>query len=67
MTASFDGPLVPQAFCPRTRTKYVPRPTPVATNAGLELPKSLTRMSVPPELDPASMTYDVGDPVEAVH
>ena len=57
---------MPQAFRPRIRTKYVPRPTFVATRVVAALPVSLsTTRFVLPENDPASSTYDRGDPADA--
>ena len=67
ISTSFDGVLVPHEFCPRSRTKYVPLPTSVASRLVTVVPVSLTTIFVPPENDPASMTYEVGEPAEAFH
>src|SRR5262249_29710476 len=63
---SFDTPLTPQALRPRTRTKYEPGPTLVATKRFEALPVSITVTSAPPGFDPASSTYDAA-PAVASH
>ena len=65
MATSLEELLVPQALRARTRTKYVPLPTPVATNPVAVVPVSLTRRFAWPGNDPASMMYEVGEPLEA--
>src|SRR5262252_5810539 len=64
---SFEGPLVPHAFLPFTRMKYVPLPTPTATSDVAALPVSkLARFAAPLE-EPASTTYELVGPAPAVH
>ena len=55
-----DGALVPLALRARTRTKYVPAPTPVAVSAGVDEPVSELARLARPLADPASSTYDTG-------
>jgi hypothetical protein len=45
---SFDVPPVPHVFFARTRTKYVPAPTPFAVSCVAALPVSLTTKSLRP-------------------
>jgi hypothetical protein len=61
---SFDGALVPHAFRPRSRTKYVPGAALAVKDVNV-VPVSATTIFVPPEKLPASTTYDVGNPAEA--
>src|SRR6476660_9085326 len=67
MVISFEGPLAPHALRARTRTKYVPAPTPVAIIDVDRLPVSLCAASVAPGREPASITYDVGLPAAPIH
>ena len=52
-TTSFDAALVPLAFDARTRTKYVPAPTPPAEKMVAAFPVLKFARSASPELDPA--------------
>ena len=66
MTTSFDAPLLaPQAFFARTRTKYVPDPTPVAVYDVAGLCVSKFARFAAPGADPASITYDALPPLGA--
>ena len=53
---SFDDPLVPLGVRARTRMKYVPAGTSVATRNGVELPVSADARSLRPLAEPTSRT-----------
>lgn len=59
---SFEGMLTPHAFLALTRTKKLPRPTPVARNVVDVLAVSKFPRSDEPADEPASSTYEVGRP-----
>src|SRR6266850_4467486 len=66
-TVSLDGAVTPQAFLPRTRTKYVPAPTPVTVSVVAVPPVSKFARSASPLDDPASTMYDVVGPTLGFH
>jgi hypothetical protein len=63
---SLDGVLVPQAFFPRTRTKYVPGLTVADRLVNVEPVSAVTILVLPVKV-PASITYDVGPPADGFH
>ena len=64
---SVEALLVPHAFFARTRMKYVPDASVPVVADVFVFPVSLDAMFEAPELVPISTTYDVGDPLAALH
>ena len=64
--ASFDGALLPMLVIVRTRTKYVPAPTPLAEKVVAVLPVETRARFDAPDDDPASIRYAVTRPAGGV-